>query len=272
MHGRIPHHAPLHRRAPHAAFTLVELATVMVVIGLIIGSVLVGRDLITAARINGQITQIKKFDEAAYAFRLKYSCLPGDCPTMATTFPALEARNTPSSTLNGNNNKLLNDSGGNVLYPTTVWSEPRHFWTLLMEAGYLGCCEGSGTNTLIGMDYPRMKANESSGIGVLSLEGRNGYFLGYNRTFAAAGVAAAADLIDSSLGTLSPREAQMLDRKMDDGLAVTGNVYAVHLNSGDGSIRRQVFDAAEPCLTNTSPPDYDLSYGSTACAPFFEMQ
>lgn len=60
-------------------FTLIELAGVMVIIGLLVGGIFVGRDLIKAAEIRATINQITMFDTAIYAFRLKYGCLPGDC-------------------------------------------------------------------------------------------------------------------------------------------------------------------------------------------------
>ena len=60
-------------------FTLIEIAIVMIVIGLVIGGVLVGRDLITSAEIRRLIKQPEQFDTAIMAFRLKYNCLPGDC-------------------------------------------------------------------------------------------------------------------------------------------------------------------------------------------------
>lgn len=64
-------------------FTLIELAIVLVIIGLIAGGVLVGRELILTAEIRATITQLEKFNTAAMAFKGKYNCLPGDCPNVA---------------------------------------------------------------------------------------------------------------------------------------------------------------------------------------------
>src|SRR5665213_1351327 len=60
-------------------FTLIELSIVLVIIGLIIGGVLTGRDMIHAAQVRKTITQKEKFTAAANAFHNKYNCLPGDC-------------------------------------------------------------------------------------------------------------------------------------------------------------------------------------------------
>jgi hypothetical protein len=51
---------------------------VLVIIGLIVGGVLVGRDLIQAAAVRATITQIEKFNTATNTFYTKYNGLPGD--------------------------------------------------------------------------------------------------------------------------------------------------------------------------------------------------
>ena len=61
-----------------AGFTLIEMSIVLVIIGLITGGVLVGRDLIEAAKIRAQITQVERFKTAVQTFRTKYNGLPGD--------------------------------------------------------------------------------------------------------------------------------------------------------------------------------------------------
>jgi prepilin-type N-terminal cleavage/methylation domain-containing protein len=43
-------------------FTLIELSIVLVIIGLIVGVILVGPDLIEAATIRSQISQIDKYN------------------------------------------------------------------------------------------------------------------------------------------------------------------------------------------------------------------
>lgn len=67
---------PIHRRR---GFTLVELSIVLVIIGLIIGGILVGQDLIRAAQHRRIISQVDGFTAAVYTFKAKYNCLPGDC-------------------------------------------------------------------------------------------------------------------------------------------------------------------------------------------------
>lgn len=59
-------------------FTLIELTMVLVIIGLIVGAVLVGQDLIYAAKVRKEISKAERFDATINTFRLKYNSLPGD--------------------------------------------------------------------------------------------------------------------------------------------------------------------------------------------------
>lgn len=63
-----------------SGFTLIELSIVLVIIGLIVGGVLVGRDLISSATVRAQIAQIEKLQTAKNTFLGKYGYLPGDVP------------------------------------------------------------------------------------------------------------------------------------------------------------------------------------------------
>ena len=61
-----------------SGFTLVELAIVMIIIGLLIGGILKGQELIANAQTTATVAQLKGIDGALSTFRDKYSTLPGD--------------------------------------------------------------------------------------------------------------------------------------------------------------------------------------------------
>src|SRR5580693_9186033 len=82
--------SPSSKSSLTAGFTLIELSIVLVIIGLIIGGVLVGQDLINAAQARAIITDIERFNTAANTFESKYGCLPGDCVN-ATNFFGTDA-------------------------------------------------------------------------------------------------------------------------------------------------------------------------------------
>ena len=59
-----------------AGFTLVELAIVMIIIGLLIAGVLKGQALIGNAKVTAQVAQIKSIDAATSTFKDMYAALP----------------------------------------------------------------------------------------------------------------------------------------------------------------------------------------------------
>ena len=67
-----------------AGFTLVELAIVMIIIGLLIAGVLKGQQLITNAQIAATVAQVKAFDAATTSFKDMYAAMPGDMSTAAS--------------------------------------------------------------------------------------------------------------------------------------------------------------------------------------------
>ena len=62
----------------HGGFTLVEVAIVIVIIGLLLGGILKGEELITGARVRNLISQADGIKAAYYGFRDRYRALPGD--------------------------------------------------------------------------------------------------------------------------------------------------------------------------------------------------
>ena len=58
-------------------FTLIEMSIVLVIIGLIIGGVLLGRDLISAAAVRAQIAQIEKYNAAVNTLRVNMATCRG---------------------------------------------------------------------------------------------------------------------------------------------------------------------------------------------------
>lgn len=89
--------------APRAAFTLIELSVVLVVISLLTGGVLVGLDLMEISKAKAQLSQLERYQVAMTTFKLKYNCVAGDCAS-ATTFGL-----GPS----GGGNKLIDSNSHN---------------------------------------------------------------------------------------------------------------------------------------------------------------
>ena len=61
-----------------AGFTLVEIAIVLVIIGLLLGGILKGQEMITQAKIKNVINDFNGLSAAVYSYQDRYRALPGD--------------------------------------------------------------------------------------------------------------------------------------------------------------------------------------------------
>ena len=61
-----------------AGFTLIELAIVLVIIGLLLGGVLRGQELINSAKVKNMATDFRNTPVYVYAYQDKFRALPGD--------------------------------------------------------------------------------------------------------------------------------------------------------------------------------------------------
>jgi prepilin-type N-terminal cleavage/methylation domain-containing protein len=126
-------------------FTLIELSIVLVIIGLIVGGVLVGQNLIRAAEVRGTITQVEKFNTATNTFRGKFNALPGDMNAATAATFGFTPRGTSRG--EGDGNGIL--EGVNASSPLGIresTGETVMFWVDLSSAAAGKLIEG-GFNT-----------------------------------------------------------------------------------------------------------------------------
>lgn len=74
-------------------FTLVELAIVLVIIGIILGAVLKGQELINNAKMKRVYNQYREIMAALYTYYDKYGYFPGDDPKAASRWSGVTAGN-----------------------------------------------------------------------------------------------------------------------------------------------------------------------------------
>ncbi len=79
----------LQSRQSERGFTLVELAIVMIIIGLLIGGILKGQELINNARVSSTAAQAKAIESGISTFRDKYAGLPGDLANPLVRLPVV---------------------------------------------------------------------------------------------------------------------------------------------------------------------------------------
>lgn len=86
-------------------FTLIELSIVLVIVGLLISGILVGRDLIHQSELKKLSAMMQQFVTATNAFKTKYGCIPGDCPNATNFFP---------TTANGDGDGTIRYTSGGI--------------------------------------------------------------------------------------------------------------------------------------------------------------
>ena len=103
----------------------------MVIIGLIIGGVLVGKDLIASAEIRATVSVYQQLDAAVNTFKTKYNCLPGDCPNASDFgFTPPAGYTTINGDGNGHIDNYLGSPGGQP-----DLGEPQFLLAELSQAG-----------------------------------------------------------------------------------------------------------------------------------------
>ncbi len=252
-------------------FTLIELSIVLVIIGLIIGGVLVGRDLINAAAIRSQISQLEGFDMAVSVFQQKYGALPGDIRNPQDFGLAYDA--TTDAYCNTNNvygNGIIQDQTG--IYPI-VWTacEQYYFFLHLKDANLikdlplkwkdyfsLGCYTAAGVYPqTIDCQYPASKIGTGGFIATSLSDGSLAYFLGI--TNKDSSLSNPYQMIDISTGpVITPAEAHNLDTKLDDGKPLSGKIKSAILPATADTV-------ADNCITSVANNTYNLTKTSVAC-------
>lgn len=115
---------------PQRGFTLVEIAIVLVVIGLLLGGVLKGQELIASARVRSLTDQQAGIQAAYYGFIDRYRQIPGDMlPADAANAIGVDIA-TPANYSGG-------DGNGELQSPATAWTEPNAVWIHLSDAGFI---------------------------------------------------------------------------------------------------------------------------------------
>ncbi len=106
-------------------FTLVEIAIVLVIIGLLLGGVLKGQAMIKNARYKRLVADLDSFRTEVFMFQDRYGALPGDMIDA-------DKRLNPAA-VNGNGNGKI--EGG---FCTSASNESCRVWSHLRYAGLLG--------------------------------------------------------------------------------------------------------------------------------------
>jgi prepilin-type N-terminal cleavage/methylation domain-containing protein len=235
-----------------AGFTLIELSIVMVIIGLIIGGIVVGRDLINVAAIRSQISQIEKYQTAMNTFRGKYGYLPGDIPTDVASQYGFAIQSAGLPAMNG----TIGQGDGNGIVEG-IWygisengGETIMFWTHLSQAGLIEggfTTVGTPANGAVALSalpqyFPLAKIGQGNFVYVYATGRWNGAY--WDTTTPGVydsssvnwfGISAITTVNTGGWPASSPamsvQQAYSIDTKIDDGNPFTGRVKARYLGA-----------------------------------------
>jgi len=196
-------------------FTLVEIAIVLVIIGLLLGGILKGQEMITQAKIKNIIADYSGISAAYHGYQDRYRAIPGDDPGAATRWT------TPTVATAGNGNGQVAGTYNNANAACTAAVESCSWWDHLRRAGFVA---GSGVtqpfNAVTGL------IGVQTGDGAVAV----GPALG-----GAAGVGGFAGLIICS-ANLPDKIAIATDTQMDDGARTAGTVRGILQTSPNPAI------------------------------------
>jgi prepilin-type N-terminal cleavage/methylation domain-containing protein len=221
-----------------SGFTLIEMSIVLVIIGVIMGGVLIGQELLRAAEVRGIVAQVDSLNTAVDSFRSKYNALPGD-------FSGTISANYLGAGIGGGdgNGLIWKDTGipdgsiylfggGGAIQGELGWVFNHLSKANLMD-GYYYANTGAMTSYTVGSNMPFLK-NNKGGILLYSYTDYNTYWhLGVRSNTTSTSV--------QTVNAFSPENAYQVDAKMDDGFANTGLVQA---RSGTGDVEGAATTAA----------------------------
>ena len=177
-----------------SGFTLVEIAIVMVIIGLLLGGVLKGQEVITNAKIKNVNNDFSGVSAAIYSYQDRYATLPGDDS-------AADAHVGVGATLVGDGDGAIEGTLG--FASVTANDEARLAWLHLRAAGLV---TGDATTQLQPANALGGITGVATGSGVVgtAANGLSSLLIGFT-------------LVDGDM-------AVILDAQNDDGLPNTGSI------------------------------------------------
>ncbi len=185
-------------RKQQSGFTLVEIAIVLVIIGLLLGGVLKGQELINSAKVKDLANDFRTIPTFIYAYQDKYRRLPGDDPAADTHVGA-------AAGTNGNGDGQITGNWNDAPAGGACASEACNFWLHVRLANV-----AAGSTNQAAADYQPLNA-EGAPVGITSVPPVPGW---------------AGNFFVCTAG-IQGRFARQIDTTVDDGVTNTGTVRVI---------------------------------------------
>ncbi|PWB52896.1 MAG: hypothetical protein C3F18_07890, partial [Nitrosomonadales bacterium] len=216
-------------------FTLIEIAIVLVIIGLLLGGVLKGQELITSARVRNMISQQDGIKAAYFGFLDRYRALPGDY--------AAASSNIKGVTISG-------DGDGQIEAASGTNNESILVWDHLSKAGFI-----TGSYTY----------NATEGDATTPKNPYAGYLqLIYDNKYGDPAVTTTPARHNLKTGNQVPVSILAeVDRKIDDGLPYSG-AFQFSVYAGPGGTAPTAADCIV-AASGTTPAQWNITQESNNC-------
>lgn len=187
-------------RRTHSGFTLVEIAIVLVIIGLLLGGVLKGQELINSAKVKNLAQDFRQVPLLIYGYQDKFKRLPGDDPAADASRFANFKRATKSGQTPGNG--IIEGTWDS----TDVTSENVLFWQHVRGIGL-----SVGSTDFSGAAQASLPSNAEGGL------------VGIQMIPPMVGLSGSYYVCSAGIGS---KLAQQLDTTLDDGSPDKGTLRA----------------------------------------------
>ena len=199
-----------------SGFTLVEIAIVLVIIGLLLGGILKGQEMITQAKIKNVVNDFNGITAAMNSYQDRYRALPGDDLNAATRWAAA----APGVVSGDGNGQFLGNYNNVLAAAPTAAQETNTFWWHLRLAGFVA------GPTAAGAAAGQQPNNASNGI------------TGVQTGSGVATLGFTSNIVCTT--NLPDKIAIAVDTQMDDGTYNTGQVRAILQAGPNPDLRAQV--------------------------------
>ena len=218
-----------------SGFTLIEIAIVLVIIGLLLGGVLKGQELINSAKVKNLATDFRNIPVFIYGYQDKFKALPGDDTAVATTHlagTAAVAATTPTS-------KQGNGVIDGLWNSLTNTDESYLFWQHVRLAGLAPGPTAIPGTPAVGDGYKPVNAAG----GEIGIQSNNGTFTTIMQNAASIAAPMTGTYIICSQGILG-KYVKQLDTTMDDGNTDTGSMRTADAATGKSIATASVVDGS----------------------------
>ncbi|MEI7841843.1 MAG: type II secretion system protein [Gallionellaceae bacterium] len=189
-----------------SGFTLIEIAIVLVIIGLLLGGVMKGQELINSAKVKNFATDFRNTPVLIYGYQDKFKALPGD-DAGVVAHVAGSLATTPAT-------KIGNGTVDGLWDSFTTTDESFLFWQHVRLAGL-----AAGPTAVADPTY--LPTNAAGGT--IGIQSNNGTFVTIVQNAAGAASLMTGTYIICSKGILG-KYVKQLDTTMDDGNTDTGSM------------------------------------------------